>query len=89
MMRYVRISKSEKGSEQSPASGLIHRQSADRDRPLLHSAFLILLSPCHFRMAADLPCASRLSISANFCTAFCAFFSAARLYSTMLVRRWN
>ena len=43
----------------------------------------------YFRMAADLPCASRLSISANFCTAFCAFFSAARLYSTMLVRRWN
>src|SRR6185437_6507381 len=39
--------------------------------------------------SADLPCASKPSTSANFFRAGKAFFSAARSYSTTLVRRWN
>ncbi len=37
--------------------------------------------------AADFPCASNPSTSANFCTAGSDFFNATRLYSTTLVRR--
>ena len=45
----------------------------------------------HFveRISADFPCASSPSSSANFFTAGRDFLSAARLYSTRLVRRWN